>query len=102
MNTDPVVVDSVVFAAQPVGALIPGLPNLSGDIDEYAEGVDSQPDSFVSNDSEDYGTWCIWSDIDDCEGDYAPFRLDVVFFSWGWFVPICFRSWTSLRGMLLQ
>ena len=35
-NTDPVVVASVVCATQPVGAHVPGLPNLSGDIDEYA------------------------------------------------------------------
>ena len=39
--------------------------------------VDSQPDSFVSDDSEDYGTWCTWSDINECEGDYARFRPDV-------------------------
>ena len=35
MNTDPVVVESVGCATQPVGAVTPGLPVLSGDI-EYA------------------------------------------------------------------
>ena len=38
MNTDPVVVALVGCATQPVGAHIPGLPDLSGDIDEYAGG----------------------------------------------------------------
>ena len=98
-------VASVVCATQPVGAHIPGLPNLSGHIGEYAGGGgddsqpssfvsddsedyktwcmpggggdDSQPSSFVSDDSEDYKTWCTWSDIDECEGDYARFRPDV-------------------------
>ena len=39
MNTDPVVVASGVCATQPAGAHLPGLPNLSGDI-EYVGGVD--------------------------------------------------------------
>ena len=38
MNTDPAMVASVVCATQSVGAHILGLPNLSGDIDEYAGG----------------------------------------------------------------
>ena len=38
MNTDTVVVASVGCAAQPVGVHIPGLPDLYGDIDEYAGG----------------------------------------------------------------
>ena len=81
MKTDPVVVASVVCATLPVGAHIPGLANLSGDIDEHAGGrgggVDSQPGSFVSDDSGDCGAWCTWCDIDECEGDYTPFQPNV-------------------------
>ena len=35
------------------------------------------PVSFVSDDSGDCGAWCTWSEIDECDGDYAPFRPDV-------------------------
>ena len=42
VNTNPDVVASVMCATQPVGAHIPGLPNLSGDIDGYAGGGGGQ------------------------------------------------------------
>ena len=32
---------------------------------------------FVSVDSGDRRAWCTWNDIDECEGDYAPFRPDM-------------------------
>ena len=67
-----------VVGTQPVGAHIPGLQNLSGDIDENAVGgVNSQPGSFVSVYSQDRGAWCTRNDIDECEGGYALFRPDM-------------------------
>ena len=40
-------------------------------------GVDGQPAYFDYDDPRDYEEWCAWNDIEENEGYYIPFQLDV-------------------------
>ena len=58
------------------------LEAMSDDSYDSYEGVDGQPGYFDYDDLRDYDEWCIWNDVDEDEGYYAPFLPDVAgFFS---------------------